>query len=379
MSESVTRRIWPLGAARWFDPVLAVSIATIVLVELFVRSDLSHSAFAPLGVILFCAPVAIRRRHPVAAACAQAAVVLATPGFDVPGSTVVPVMVLSYSCAAHALLRAAVLGTGVLFVAVALVAGPDVLVPVIFGVWGSFWLGRQVRLRRQLVSDLIERNGELEAQEDAFTHLSVSRERARIARELHDIVAHHLAVIVVQAGAGRLAAPGPAEQRAQRFATIRQSGGQALADMARLLDILQADDREHGLGRLRRMLTQAQAGGLDLRVVSQPSDLQLPDDVEDSAYSVLQEGLTNAMKHAPGAEVHVRLTVNDGHLEIDVVDHGGSGSSSLATSGSGLGLIGMRERVELLGGCLTAGPQAGGGWSLHVQLPLAPAAVIPAR
>lgn len=107
--------------------MLAVSIATIVLVEMFVRSDLSHSAFAPVGVILFCAPVAIRRRHPVAAVCAEAAVVLATPGFDVPGSTVVLVMVLSYSCAAHAPLRAAVLGTGVLFVAVALVGGPDVL------------------------------------------------------------------------------------------------------------------------------------------------------------------------------------------------------------------------------------------------------------
>ena len=380
MSESVTRRLWPLVAARWFDPVLAVAIATIVLVELFVRSDLSHSAFGALGVILSCAPVAIRRRRPVAAACAEAVVVLATPGFDVLGSTVILLMVLSYSCAAHAPLRAAVLGTGVLFVAAAaLVPGTDVLVPVIFGAWGSFWLGRQVRLRRQLVSDLIERNGELEAQEDAFTLLSVRRERARIARELHDIVAHHLAVIVVQAGAGRIAAPGPPERTAERFATIRLSGGQALADMARLLDILHADDREHGLGRLRRLLTQAQAGGLDLRVASLPSDLQLPDDVEDSTYRVLQEALTNAIKHAPGAEVHVRLTVNDEYLEIDVVDHGGSGSASLAMGGSGLGLTGMRERVELLGGHLTAGPSVGGGWSLHVQLPLTPAPVIPAR
>jgi signal transduction histidine kinase len=196
---------------------------------------------------------------------------------------------------------------------------------------------------------------------------------------LHDIVAHHLAVIVVQAGAGRLAAPGPAEQRAQRFATIRQSAGQALADMARLLDILQAGNREHGLGRLRRLLTQAQAGGLDLRVAPLPSDLQLPDDVEDGAYRVLQEGLTNAIKHAPGAEVHVRLTVNDGHLEIELLDRGATDVSSLAISGSGLGLIGMRERIESLGGHLTAGPRSGGGWSLHARLPLAPAPLIPAR
>jgi signal transduction histidine kinase len=208
----------------------------------------------------------------------------------------------------------------------------------------------------------------------------VRRERARIARELHDIVAHHLAVIVVQAGAGRLAGPENGESAAARFATIRQSDDQALAEMSRPVDIIHADSGAtgHGQDRLRTLFERAEAGGLHLEVSPLPADIRLPPELEEEALRVVREGLTNAIKHAPGARVQVRLASTGDWLEIEVRDHGGGAPSRLAESGSGLGLTGMRERVEALGGDLEAGPY-GGGWRLHARLPATPLPVAPVR
>jgi signal transduction histidine kinase len=128
-------------------------------------------------------------------------------------------------------------------------------------------MGYHVGLRSSLVSGLAQRRRELRDEHDAFAQLAVRRERGRIARELHDIVAHHLAVIVVQAGAGRMAAFGPSQRAQERFAVIRQSGGQALEEMARLVDILNAEDAAEpdAAARWRRLLDEARAGGLDVR------------------------------------------------------------------------------------------------------------------
>jgi signal transduction histidine kinase len=293
------------------------------------------------------------------------------------------VSALSFGCGAYASLRPGLLAVGVLMAAQQVAEGftdfPNV--EIAFTTLAPWWVGHEVRKRGELVHALAERTRELEAEQDAFARLSVRRERARIARELHDIVAHHLAVIVVQAGAGRTAGSGNGTRAAERFASIRQSGSQALAEMSRLVDILHTDigRDDDGRKRLRLLLDQAQNGGAGLRVTPLPADMRLPAALEDSALRVVQEGLTNAIKHAPGAEVHVRLALTGDSLEVEVSDRGGSVPAVLATTGSGFGLTGMRERIEAVDGSFQAGPQTSGGWHLCVRLPMPTRPLTPAR
>jgi signal transduction histidine kinase len=234
--------------------------------------------------------------------------------------------------------------------------------------------GIELRKRRELNRSLTDRNHQLESEEERFVALSVRHERASIARELHDIVAHHLAVMVVQAGAGRMAPDPSGDGAPARFAAIRQAGENALSEMALLVDVLQVDRDAGapGLGRLKALIEQAEAGGLDVRLTPLAPGIAMPREVQEAAVRVIQEGLTNAIKHAPGAEVHVRLTARDDRLDVMVLDDGAPATSALATTGAGLGLTGMRERIEALGGTLVAGARPGRGWSLQASLPRDP-------
>jgi len=177
-------------------------------------------------------------------------------------------------------------------------------------------------------------------------------------------------VMVIHAGAGRMASP---ERSAdgERLDSIRQAGDQALAEMTRLVAMLQADadDDLPATGRLRLLLDQARATGLDLRATPLPPGVRLPAEIEEGAYRLVQEGLTNAMKHAPGSTVDLRLSVRAGELEIELCDSGAKAPSKLAKTGSGIGLAGMRKRIEALGGRLDAGPANGGGWRVHARVP----------
>jgi signal transduction histidine kinase len=251
-----------------------------------------------------------------------------------------------------------------------LVATADTPVPMILVTVGPWAAGRIVRSRRRLVGALADRTRQLQHEQDAFARLAVRRERARIAGDLHDIVAHHLAVMVIHAGAGRVAPPG--QPGDERLDSIREAGDQALAEMTRLVTMLQSDGEDDvpGHGRLELLVAQARATGIDLRASPLPDDLQLPAEVEEGAYRLVQEGLTNAMKHAPGAEVRLSLCVRAGELDVELRDSGATAPSALARTGAGLGLAGMRERIEALGGSLDAGPANDGGWSLHARLPM---------
>jgi signal transduction histidine kinase len=256
------------------------------------------------------------------------------------------------ACGALALWRFGVLGV-VLIAAVLAVAGAEI-VPLLLATLTPWAAGRLLRSRRELVRALEERNRALEAEQEALAELAVRQERDRIARELHDIVAHHLAVIVIQAGAGRL------DASAERFAGIGAAGREALAELDRLVELLQAEDP----GDLEALVGQARAAGVPLEY----SAGEVPAALRDVAYRVVQEALTNAMKHAAGSAVTVRLAVGDGGLEVEVRDAGAAAPSALASSGSGLGLAGMRERVEAVGGRLDAGPFAG-GWRVLARFP----------
>jgi signal transduction histidine kinase len=328
------------------------------------------------------APIVIARTRPVAATLLVAGAILVAPrlGGIASFAGVLLACALTYNCGAHASPRQGGFAVAALVVAIQVNMGfsefPNV--EIAFPTLVPFWVGYQVRQRSLLLSRLADRTRELQDEQVAFTELSVRRERARIARELHDIVAHHLAVVVVQAGAGRMAALGPGRRAPERFAVIRESCEQSLTEMARLVDILQSvDAQEPGTsGRWRLLADQAYAGGVELQITTLPAGAQLPAEIDDDAYSVVREGLTNTIKHAPGARVSVRLTLREGELEIDVLDDGPRGVARLGDAGAGLGLIGMRERVESTGGTLEAGPDPAGGWRLRADLPVAPAAVI---
>jgi signal transduction histidine kinase len=224
-----------------------------------------------------------------------------------------------------------------------------------------------LRTQEQLLGTLREREREVKVEREALAQLMVRHERARIARELHDIVAHHLAVIVIQAGAGRMATD--EEGVAERCAVIRRAGDEALSEMTRLVDLLQPDATAGEAGRrLAPLLAHAQAAGLKVRTVELP-DARLRPELEQLAYRIVQEGLTNAMKHAPGSEVRLRVTVEEGALEIELHDNSGNAPGTLSGAGSGIGLEGLRERTESFGGSLDAGEAIEGGWRLYARIP----------
>jgi signal transduction histidine kinase len=271
----------------------------------------------------------------------------------------------------RALVLVAVGIVAVLALLAALTAQGGSVVPWLLVTVGPWIVGDAVRRRRRLVVALRERKRELEAEQREHARLAVARERGRIAHELHDIVAHHLAVVVVLAGAGRLA-PDDADANAERLAEIRRSAVLALEELDRLVELLQ--DRGEAPPRpLDVLLEQARAAGLPLQASPLPPGTVLPGPVEDCAYRIVQEGLTNALKHAPGSEVRVHLAAQGDALEIEVADDGARGpASELALTGAGLGLAGMRERVAALGGRLDAGITSGGeGWCVRARIPLA--------
>ena len=241
---------------------------------------------------------------------------------------------------------------------------------------GPWAIGLVVRSRRRLTEQLAVRGRELEAERALFAAEAVRYERARIARELHDIVAHCVSVMVIQAGAGqRLTAVDPS-LAAEAFDSIGEVAQQAEAEIGRLLDLLDATGQQGGADGLRligELVTRAAAAGLAVSCRFSGSSDGLPAPASDAAYRVVQESLTNALRHAPGAPVDVVVAGADGYVEIDVRNGPAVGPpSGLERSGGGRGLTGMRERVAACGGELTAGPAEDGGWRVVARLPRQP-------
>ena len=351
---------------------LAATLVSSGLAEQLARQDTEHSLRAIVWILALGAPILVARTRPVIATCATALLVVASPEFTghfPPGAFayVLPV-VLSYSCGAYATTRKGLLATLALTAALQIHLGfaeaPNLEIAI--ATLPPWWCGLEVRRRRMLVRELADRTRALEAEEEAFIRLSVERERARIARDLHDIVSHHLAVIVIQAGAGRLAEPWPAAAAADRFLTIRTAGAEALTEAGQLIALLQPDRSD--LPRLASLLDRARAIGAHVLVT--PLDLELTPELEAVAYHVTREALTNAMKHAPGAALNIRLELEDRALTINIRNDTAAVASPIAHTGSGLGLAGMHERIAALGGRLDAGQESDGGFQLNATLPL---------
>ena len=232
--------------------------------------------------------------------------------------------------------------------------------------------------RRQRGEAIAERDETRQAMVDTLQDQAAMGERARIARDLHDVVAHHVSAIAVQAESARLTTEGlPDEGRAQ-FEAIGQTARDALSEMRRLLGVLREDanaevvrDPQPGLARLNELVETARAAGTPVRLTLDGRVAALPPGVDLCAYRILQEALTNVRRHAPGAAVEVDVEYATDALRLRVRDHGPGG---VAPDLDGHGLLGMRERAILVGGTLSVGPADGGGFAVEAELPIPGAA-----
>jgi signal transduction histidine kinase len=232
--------------------------------------------------------------------------------------------------------------------------------------YGSPWVaGRAIRSRRLKDAQL--------ASEKARAAAAIVEERARIARELHDVVAHSISVMVLQARGGRRVLQTDPGDARDAFDVIEATGHQALTEMRRLLGMLRRSDEEialapqPSLARLGALIAQVEAAGLPVQVAVEGEPQELPPGVDLSAYRIVQEALTNTLRHAGPARARVVIRYAADNLELEIAD---DGPGTSAGAGSGYGLIGMRERVSVYGGELQAGQQPGGGYALRVRLPL---------
>jgi signal transduction histidine kinase len=230
-------------------------------------------------------------------------------------------------------------------------------------------LGYTVRLRRTARRQLAEQ----EARHEAET--AVLQERQRIARELHDVVAHHMSVIAIQAEAAPYKVADPPPELAESFADIRASALEGLTELRRILGVLRTDPSaqtapQPGLERLEEIVSSARAGGLSVETSIIGEAPILPAGVGLSAYRILQESLSNAMRHAPGASVRVEIAYEPDVLRLRVRNGAGTRPDRVVRAGGGHGLVGMRERAAMLGGEFTAGPTADGGFVVTAALPL---------
>ena len=237
---------------------------------------------------------------------------------------------------------------------------------------GSWLAGRIMRSRRALTEQLGARNSELAAEQDRFARESVRYERARISRELHDIVAHCLSVIVVQASAGQRVADADRNAMAEALMSVAEAAAQAQDEIGRLVQLLRGDlpaGSSPNLQMLDELVRHAATAGQTV-TCRLSGACELPPAASETGYRVVQEALTNALKHAPGAPVMVTVAAQTIHVAICVQNPAAAEQpSALARSGGKYGLAAMQERVTACGGSLTAGPTPAGGWQVRALLP----------
>ncbi|MEN1727380.1 MAG: sensor histidine kinase [Pseudomonadota bacterium] len=237
-----------------------------------------------------------------------------------------------------------------------------------------WYLGRRLRFRGEYLRLLKERADQMARERDSEAERAVAAERTRIAREMHDVIAHQVSLMTVQAGAARTVMSRDPEAAGSAIGAVEQAGRQALAEMRHLLDVLRPVEKEQALGPqpgladLGALIERVREAGPAVRLVLPDDASELSAGLQLACYRIVQEALTNVIKHA-GDEVSVEVEValNDNGLHIAVRD---DGRGALSEHSGGHGLTGMRERAEMLGGSLIAGPAAEGGFKVMVQLPI---------
>jgi signal transduction histidine kinase len=235
-------------------------------------------------------------------------------------------------------------------------------------------IGRAAGVLRFESDVFAERASELERERDVRARVAVAEERRRIARELHDVIGHSISVMGVQAGAVRSILRDDQRREQEVLQAVERTGRQAVGEMRRLIGLLRTDEDGTGdptpsLRHVERLIGQLREAGLAVRL-SVHGDLEkLSPGVDLAGFRIVQEALTNALKHAPRANVEARLRCSDNELEIEVIDDGSAAPQSTGEQ-IGHGLLGMRERVALYGGELVTGPNPAGGFAVRARIPL---------
>ena len=246
-----------------------------------------------------------------------------------------------------------------------------VFIPLLFGIC---WLaGFVLRERAEQAEAAEERATQAEREREAAARIAVAEERARIARELHDVVAHAVSVMVLHVGAVRHNLSRNLAEDAEALRGVEETGRTALGEMRRLLGAMRSDGDgveltpQPGLDGLDSLATEISRAGLPVRLHLEGERAPLPPAIDLSAYRIVQEGLTNALKYARASQADVTVRYSPDDVRIEVRDDGDGGASG---DGSGFGLVGIRERVKIFGGEMTAGPAAAGGFVLSARLPV---------
>ena len=376
---------------RLVDGLLAVLVGVVGILGLIV-SQLAGAATTrlPVAVVLVVAqsaPLWWRRRRPLAVlAVTLAALVAAQAAGDINAASFWGPHMAAYAAAAYTDRRGALVALGLLVTGALLdgavvrwlVAdlgyGAVLLGPTGAAALAAWGIGRYVLVRRAYLDAVLAYTHRLEHEREEELGRALGEERRRIARDLHDQVAHHLGVVSLQTAAARRWLDRDRDRTAEALGAAEAASRAALETMPVILQALRADDIDPSrdpqptLADLDTLVDQVRGAGVGVDVETGGLPRRLPAAVELTAYRVVQEALTNVLRHAGRANATVRLTYGDEVLDIDV-DDDGDGAASTNGRGAGLGLVGMRERVELLQGELETGPRAGGGFRVHARLP----------
>ena len=348
-------------------------------------------SLAMLGVVLTTAPLAFRRTYPTSAFCVIVLAVIATSQYST-AVTIAAAVFAAYFAVVYSRNRRAALGC--LAAGVAIVTfdypkiGPQIpgrLAPLLV-LLPTVALGYMMRMWQQRAGESAARLRRAEAEHLEMTRRAVEEERARIAAELHDVVTHNVSVMVVQAGAGRRVLDSSPGDAREAMLAIEASGRTAMTELRHLLGLLAPsgapeldapDDRgvlrpQPGLSEVPALVDRVRSAGQPVELCVTGTERGLPPGPDLAAYRVVQEALTNVIKHADRARAKVRIDYRADDLIIDVSNV--AGRSGLSAGGSGRGLIGLRERIAIYGGSLEVGPRPGGGWRVRATIPLEPAA-----
>jgi signal transduction histidine kinase len=364
------------------DVLLAVGLAAFALAELSGLPGLPRGVTIP-GATLMTIPLLWRRHLPVTVAATVSGAFAAQTLLGVPHNaqlaSLVAVLVASYSVGSHAEKRRSLWGLAIIGTSaiVTVPANPGWAVSdfgfaglVVVGAWLA---GRLVRTRTVEARTHESRAAALAAASEERARQAIEAERRRIARELHDVVAHNLSLMVLQAGAAEQVVRTDPARALVPLRTIQETGRRALTDMKLLLGILRGSEPHEGLrpqpgiDDIGELIDHVRDSGLSVKMTTEGTPQPVTAGVGLSAYRVVQEALTNVMKHAPAADVSVCLRYSGDRLDIDVTN---TGPVEAEAPGEESGLRGMRDRVELFGGELSAGPTAEGGFYVHAQLPV---------
>jgi signal transduction histidine kinase len=363
--------------------VFVVLLAVIAEIKIWIAPGEGPRAVFIVGTLLWTLPLLLRRRLPFAAPVfafsVQAGSAFVDPTIGTETTATIALFLTFWVVGAYNEGSQAITGAAIGCSSVAVVAQQDVHVGLEEAISGCVMGGAicliayTLQRRTKLAGEHVEHAARVEREREERTRAAIEEERKRIARELHDVIAHTVSVMTVQAGAARLLLDEEPERAAGPLLAVEETGRQALTDLRRLFEIMQEEAStttsgpQTGLADLDGLLAHTRRAGLPVELAVEGHPRALTPGVDLAAYRIVQEALTNARKHAGPARAHVAVRYGPEALDLEITD---DGRASTKGRNGGHGLVGMRERAALYGGELAAGPRTEGGFIVRARLPI---------